>query len=222
MKTHIENFLSKIHILKEKSPYQKFTNWRKKTYLKKYTEKDAETKVLCLIEKLVIFSLFIALLGVIYLGILNHLNIDYFSIPAIIFLITFILISIVRICDILVYQFYVIFVAPSMGDPLRGPERMIILLIINYFEIIFWFAFFYRIIYNLFDNVFVGSSLINSINGSLYFSVVTMTTLGYGDVTPSHWFSMFLICIQVLIGLFIAFILIARFIPLLKNYLISR
>ena len=50
----------------------------------------------------------------------------------------------------------------------------------------------------MFDNQFYG------INGSflsaLYFSIVTFTTLGYGDIRPVAPFGQLLVIIEVLIG----------------------
>ena len=45
-----------------------------------------------------------------------------------------------------------------------------------------------------------------------------MSTLGYGDLTPIHSLGMFLISVQTLIGLLIAFVIIARFITQLPKH----
>jgi len=44
---------------------------------------------------------------------------------------------------------------------------------------------------------------------ALYFSIVTETTLGYGDILPMGW-SKFFVCIQVMGGLFLAGVIITR------------
>ncbi|MDH4943823.1 potassium channel family protein [Sulfurimonas sp. C5] len=40
----------------------------------------------------------------------------------------------------------------------------------------------------------------NNIESSIYFSGVTITTLGYGDISPSHWFPQFLTVYEVFCG----------------------
>ncbi|WP_219079322.1 potassium channel family protein [Vibrio parahaemolyticus] len=35
---------------------------------------------------------------------------------------------------------------------------------------------------------------------SIYFSIVTITTLGYGDILPVHWLSKILVIVEVLMG----------------------
>lgn len=55
-------------------------------------------------------------------------------------------------------------------------KRALILSFINVIEIIFWFSIFYQRFHCLFKSEYV---FLNSFIGSIYFSVVTMTTLGY-------------------------------------------
>ena len=73
-----------------------------------------------------------------------------------------------------------------------------------------------------FGLVYYQISIHSSINGlsetnhskitfwnAVYFSVVTETTLGYGDITPVGW-SRVLVCLQVCMGLLIAGLIVAR------------
>jgi hypothetical protein len=53
------------------------------------------------------------------------------------------------------------------------------------------------------------------IERALYFSVVTQTTLGYGDITPTKGFGYFLVSLQVLLGILIIGVMLAR---LSKNW----
>jgi voltage-gated potassium channel Kch len=47
---------------------------------------------------------------------------------------------------------------------------------------------------------------------SLYFSVVTMTTLGYGDVLPHHWLARLLVMYEVITGIILIAVAIATYI----------
>ena len=46
----------------------------------------------------------------------------------------------------------------------------------------------------------VASRTILVFVAAIYFSVVTMTTTGYGDISPNSGLARFLLCIQILIG----------------------
>lgn len=43
---------------------------------------------------------------------------------------------------------------------------------------------------------------VRNIGDALYFSVVTITTLGFGDIFPVGWFAKILVCLEVLLGVF--------------------
>jgi hypothetical protein len=88
-----------------------------------------------------------------------------------------------RLIDGLNYRLSIIFVdryQPSWG--LRSLNRSLILLLLNYCEIIFGFAILYL------NSSSIGYSsttqVIQKPAEALYFSVVTITTLGYGDMRP--------------------------------------
>lgn len=97
---------------------------------------------------------------------------------------------------------------------LGGYERIIMLLLFNYLEILVWFALFYRYLHFMFKSKHI---LLSSLGGSLYFSLVTMSTLGYGDITPVKSFGQILIVVQTLIGLFMVLVILARFISILPK-----
>lgn len=120
--------------------------------------------------------------------------------------------AIVRVIDIIIYQMFAI--KASKPNTVKSPVRIIFLTFINYFEIIVWFAFFYQVV-SKFDSSFIKIS--HSISDSLYFSVSNIVLLGDNSLIPNQWFAKFVISIQILLGLFIIVITIARFVPLLSE-----
>jgi hypothetical protein len=82
------------------------------------------------------------------------------------------------------------------GEKLKNHDRLI-LSFRSYFELIINFS----IIYFLLPSIYwkeQDSSL--DIIEATYFSGVTITTLGYGDISPILWFSQFLSVFEVLCG----------------------
>ncbi|MDN3651499.1 potassium channel family protein [Thalassotalea ponticola] len=65
-----------------------------------------------------------------------------------------------------------------------------------YFAITLLFAVFYALL----DFIF---KVPLSWYEALYFSVVTITTLGFGDISPNHWVGMLLVSLESLLGIFI-------------------
>jgi hypothetical protein len=126
----------------------------------------------------------------------------------------------IRILEIIIYQINALLFDQYRAEKegkryvLGGYRRIVILLLLNYLEILFWFALFYRNFYSLFDS---SNIQLNSVSGSLYFSLVTMSTLGYGDITPIDSLGQIFIVVQTLIGIFMALFIIARFISLLPR-----
>lgn len=153
----------------------------------------------------------ILILGYIVLGLfvvwLNPKN--YIPWGTVNFLVIF---AIVRVMDIIVYQMYAI--KASKPNTVKSPVRIISLTFINYFEIIVWFAFFYQVV-SKFDSSFIKIS--NFIGDSLYYSLNNIVLLGDNSLIPNCWFAKFVISIQILLGLFIIVIAIARFVPLLSE-----
>ncbi|GAL18026.1 potassium channel protein [Vibrio maritimus] len=90
-------------------------------------------------------------------------------------------------------------------------RKRIELAFLSYLELIFNFAFlFYLMPFSWFDKqsgkwgnlVDANSdlSVFNNIFDAIYFSGVTITTLGYGDYSPQHWLPKLLVVQQVLVG----------------------
>ena len=86
----------------------------------------------------------------------------------------------------------------------------------NYLEVLFWFAVFYRFFDQGFDTTESNIHL-NNITGSLYFSIITMTTLGYGDIMPSTNFGAFLCGFQTLLGVFWLVVVVAYFLTVMPH-----
>ena len=125
-----------------------------------------------------------------------------------------------RVSEVFIYQINVLlfdeYRARKAGKTyaLRGFRRLVILLLHNYVEIIFWFALFYRNLDWAFET---GKITLDSFLGSLNFSFVTMTTFGYSTIFPKETLGGILTLIQSVIGLFMALLILARFISLIPT-----
>lgn len=84
----------------------------------------------------------------------------------------------------------------------------------------------WALIYGLLDHLVPGSFLVLGISSAdiaigwdryLYFSFVTLTTLGYGDITPATPHTESLIILEVITGVFYVGIFIARLVSLLAG-----
>ena len=126
--------------------------------------------------------------------------------------------GIIRVFEVFIYQINVLlfdeYRARKAGKTyaLRGFRRLVILLLHNYAEIIFWFALFYRNLDWAFET---GKINLNSFSVSLNFSFVTMTTFGYSTIFPKETLGYILTLTQSIIGLFMALLILARFISLI-------
>src|ERR1039458_8985812 len=90
----------------------------------------------------------------------------------------------------------------SSNYALRSFRRSLILSSINYIEVLFWFAASYR----HFATAFEKPEVIGTLTGSLYFSTVTMATVGYGDIVPNEDYSRWLIIVHILVSVFFAIV----------------
>jgi hypothetical protein len=126
----------------------------------------------------------------------------------------------IRVFEVFIYQINVLlfdeYRARKAGKTyaLRGFRRIVILLLHNYVEIIFWFTLFYRNIGWAFET---GGVSLDSFFVSLNFSFVTMTTFGHTAIFPTETLGDILIFIQSVIGLFMALLILARFISLIPT-----
>jgi hypothetical protein len=128
--------------------------------------------------------------------------------------------GITRVIEIFVYQINVLlfdeFRAKKAGNEyaIQGFRRIVVLLLHNYIEIIFWFAIFYRNAGWAFKPL---SEDLDSFFVSLNFSFVTMTNFGHTVVSSTTIFGYILVFVQSVIGLFMTLLIIARFISLLPK-----
>lgn len=125
----------------------------------------------------------------------------------------------VRVFEVFVYQTNVLlfdkYRAKKAGKDQRIESflRLVVLLLMNYVEVIFWFAIIY---FNLEWFSLVPSGIhLNSFFESINFSFVTMTTFGYTTVVPEHVMETIITLIQSAVGLFMALLVLAPFVSLL-------
>jgi len=145
-------------------------------------------------------------LSIAYLPLFNLLSTQRYITTIVLFY------AVYRIFEIVVVHINIFF---SLKPALTGFRRSVILLFHNYVEVLFWFASFYRLFPEYFTNN--GSLPTKSIFGSLYFSLVTMSTLGYGDIVPVNQRGYVIVSIQTLVGIFMGIFLLARFISILPQ-----
>ena len=125
----------------------------------------------------------------------------------------------IRIFEIIVYQINVLLFDQYRKEKsgnvykLRGYRRLVILSLQNYVEILFWFSSFYFYGCNWFNN----PELLHSLTGSFYYSLVTMSTLGYGDIAPNKTEGYLVVIAHTSVGVFMTLMIIARFISLLPK-----
>ena len=69
-----------------------------------------------------------------------------------------------------------------------------------------------------FDCLFQSKDIeLSSLLGSWYFSVVTMSTLGYGDIVPTVGRGGLIVIFQTMIGIFFALVILGSFISWMKR-----
>ena len=121
-----------------------------------------------------------------------------------------------RVLELVVYQLNVLLVDQfrSSNYVLGGYRRILVLSLMNYVEILAWFGVFYHLCPSWFKD---PNSVLHSSTCSLYYSLVTMSTLGYGEVTPINDGARGLVVIQTLVGIFLMVLIISRIISYLPK-----
>lgn len=76
----------------------------------------------------------------------------------------------------------------------------------SYIELLVGFGLLYYILPNCFFKGGDGNFEFQSIIEAIYFSGATMTTLGYGDISPKHWISQILVIFQLFCGMTLALV----------------
>jgi hypothetical protein len=101
----------------------------------------------------------------------------------------------------------------------RSLHRLALLLVHNYFEIIFWFALFYRFLQVNYHSIDFGkysiSSFLDVLIRIFHFSFFQMSTFGqFNDITgvKVSGLSVLLILVQTIIGLYMTLLIFARFV----------
>jgi len=115
-------------------------------------------------------------------------------------------ISCYLLAETICYVASLIFVADIFVKP-RSYRRNILMLFLNYMEISFCFAVIYAGFHLLGDKP-------QSVIDYIYFSIVTSTTIGYGDLHPVNNAGKILVCIQAVI--------VVAFIVLFLNFFGSK
>jgi hypothetical protein len=158
---------------------------------------------------------------------LAHVFLAILSVPAVIYIkndhigFAIAIYALLRVFEVVVYQMNVLLfdeyrsTKSGVKYALHGYRRIIILLIQNYFEIIFWFSAQYVFFHHLFKFTVSGSH--ESILGAVYTSFVVMTSFGFYNVTPLGVMAYSLVIGQAMIGLFMTLLSLARFIALIPT-----
>ena len=124
-----------------------------------------------------------------------------------------------RVFEVATYQLNVLlfdeYRAVKAGKPyhLEGYRRIILLLLHNYGEIIFWLACTYTVMATDFDLKWTNGR--EAVIGSIYSSFITMTTFGEFDLAPKSTFAALVLLFHAAIGLFMTLLSLARFISLI-------
>jgi hypothetical protein len=114
-----------------------------------------------------------------------------------------------RLSDILSAQLGIIFIDRLKNGGIRSLNRSLLLLGINYFEIIVGFAIMYLATRSLgYSNC---NNIITTPTDALYFSAVTITTLGCCDMKPISPWGMGLAALEPILGLIIIVLVIGAF-----------
>ncbi len=158
---------------------------------------------------------------------LTHVFLSILSVPAVLYIkndyisLIIAIYALMRVFEVVIYQINVLlfdeYRANKAGNnyALNGYRRMIILLIQNYFEIIFWFAAQYIFFQHIFNFTVQGSH--ESVLGAVYTSFVVMTSFGFYNVTPLGVLAYSLVIGQAMIGLFMTLLSLARFIGVIPT-----
>jgi len=131
-----------------------------------------------------------------------------------------------RIIEATVYQINVVFFdayrwakSGGLSSPIKGYRRIVILILQNYAEMVFWFAALYSYSFLHFkesDTNPHGSETLKTFIGSLFHSVETMATLEPTFV-PADDFGRSLTIIHICVGVFVGIVVLGSVIGLLPQ-----
>ena len=135
-----------------------------------------------------------------------------------VFVLGFMIYGGIRLLEVVVYQVKVVLFDPyrqprSTPDyAVRGYRRLVLLALHNYFEAVVWFAGAYATFRHLFGD---KAAVLSTPIGAVYYSMVTMTTLGYGEITPANDSGRALVVVHLFVAVLITLIILARFLAFL-------
>jgi hypothetical protein len=126
-----------------------------------------------------------------------------------------------RIFEVIVFQIYTQVYggypgkeSPRLYYTLLSYRRSIFIALILYFEAIIWFAVLYCVNKGFF--FYSGISLSNPLK-ALYYSFITMTTIGYGDIYPNSLWGYAFVIVQSFTAVIMIVLIIARIISYLPT-----
>jgi hypothetical protein len=120
-----------------------------------------------------------------------------------------------RTIDAVNYRLCILFVDRYQQKwGLRSLNRSLILLLINYLELIVGFSILY--LHTNSVGTSSGGLLVAPVE-SLYYSVVTITTLGYGDYAPITSTGQWLVMVETLLGFVLVALVVGSFLTGLKD-----
>jgi len=126
----------------------------------------------------------------------------------------------IRVFEIIVYQAKVVLFDPyrqprtttTTDYAVRSYRRIVVLALHNYFEAVLWFAAAYCSFHHLFGDKAI---VLSTPMGALYYSMVTMTTVGYGEITPASDGGRALVVAHLFVAVFMTLVILARLIGFL-------
>jgi hypothetical protein len=98
---------------------------------------------------------------------------------------------------------------------LVGYRRIVLLLLHNYFEIIFWLACTYTVLAVDFEHKWKAGE--GTVFGGIYSSFITMTTFGDFDLSPKTATAAYVLLFHATVGVFMTLLSLARFISLIPE-----
>jgi voltage-gated potassium channel Kch len=118
-----------------------------------------------------------------------------------------------RLYDIVTYRLYFLLVKSQNRPWTRSLlRRSILIVVINFFEVVIAFATLYGVLNGVTD---ASNMPIRTAMTAIYFSLLTMTTVGYGDFVPRTDLMRFIVVLQVVSS----FLLLTFIVPALVSLL---
>ena len=124
------------------------------------------------------------------------------------------LLTIGYICGLMVFAFAVFSILKYIFTEQVVTRQTISAAVVNYLLLALMWTFIYRLLENLYPGSFAVAhgKLLDAENIYLYFSLVTITTLGYGDITPLGGQAVALAVLEAVIGQIYLVVVVAWFV----------